>query len=82
MKKRTEDRYDLVHGTLASRVDTAEMDDRISLSSAFCELANRTWTQQRRVEAYSLPTVKVRSAKEAAGIAAEWMVASGKKRNA
>lgn len=57
-------------GILVCRAGVAEDDDHISLISVLCELTGTVWTQVRRIQAQSMPSVRVRSVREAVKLAA------------
>lgn len=53
-----------------SRAGLPGDDNYTPLITALCELINRIWVQGRRVEAYPVPSIKMRSAREAARLGA------------
>lgn len=60
-----QNRYDRVDSIPVSRGSIAEKDDQARLDNALSELTSRIRIQQRRVQARSLFSVRVRSARRA-----------------
>lgn len=56
---------------LESGAGMVENGDYTHLGSSICELTSRVWIQERRMQSPSMSSVKVRSARKAAKIAAE-----------
>lgn len=65
-------------GVLVSRVDMAGDDDHTRFKDALCELTSGVWTQKEGVQGHGMPSVKVRSAREAPALAAERNVVKGR----
>lgn len=60
-----------VDGSLVSSVSMAEYDDLAGVISALCEMVNKVWTQERRVQAPDFPSVKLHLVREIGRTAAE-----------
>lgn len=65
MEQRAKDSYNLVDCFLVSRAGMSFKNDDTCLGSALCEMTSSVWIQERRVQGRGMPSVTVRSAKEA-----------------
>lgn len=70
MEQQTKDKYELVDEVLVSCVSMTENVDHTRPIGAFFELTGKIWTEGGRVQAKSMPSVKMRSGRKAARLAA------------
>lgn len=67
---------------MVSRVCMTEGDDRTCLIGALCKLWSETWIRERGVQVHGIPSLEVRSTREAARLAARAKVERSSKRSA
>lgn len=71
------DRYDVIDGFTVSSVGRTEENDHACFGSALRGLTSRVRTPKRAVQAHDMSTLEVRSAKEAARLAARRKAVNG-----